>query len=137
MSDDRVAIARLETRVDNNEKKLEKLEANNELLYRLAVVSEAQQISNDKQSLQLEEMSKTFQNINDNLTNLNNSQDILQQSMDRIGARVDIIESDLEEEKERDNISISEIAKKWAKFIMFGIPSAIIMSYLMIKFGFN
>ena len=133
--DEKVMLGKHDTRIDNLEKKVDKLEGNNELLYRLAVVSEAQQIMNEKQSVQLEQMNETFKMVNQNLSNLNTSQEVLQKSVDKIGERVDTIEHDLEEEKGKDRISISELLKKWAKFILFGIPSAILLAYLLIEFN--
>lgn len=123
-------IASVETELKNQNHRVSKLEGNNELLYRLTVVSEQQQEMNKNQQKQLDKMDETFNNININLTKLNMSQDELQDDVRNIGRRVDSIEEDLINETNKDNISISETIKKYLHWWLL-IPLTIIGAFIM------
>lgn len=123
-------LASVETELKNQKHRVSKLEGNNELLYRLTVVSEQQQEMNKHQQIQLNKMDETFNNININLTKLNMSQDELQDDVKNIGRRVDSIEEDLKNESEKDNISISEFIKKYIHWWIL-LPLTIIGAYIM------
>lgn len=123
-------LASVETELKNQNHRVSKLEGNNELLYRLTVVSEQQQEMNKNQQKQLDKMDETFNNININLTKLNMSQDELQDDVKNIGRRVDSIEEDLINETNKDNISISETIKKYLHWWLL-IPLTIIGAFIM------
>jgi len=123
-------LASVETELKNQNHRVSKLEGNNELLYRLTVVSEQQQEMNKNQQKQLDKMDETFNNININLTKLNMSQDELQDDVRNIGRRVDSIEEDLINETNKDNISISETIKKYLHWWLL-IPLTIIGAFIM------
>lgn len=118
-------LASVETELKNQNHRVSKLEGNNELLYRLTVVSEQQQEMNKNQQIQLNKMDETFNNINVNLTKLNMSQDELQNDVKSIGKRVDGIEEDLKSESSKDNISISETIKKYIQWWLL-LPSQLL-----------
>jgi len=123
-------LASVETELKNQNHRVSKIEGNNELLYRLTVVSEQQQEMNKNQQKQLDKMDETFNNININLTKLNMSQDELQDDVKNIGRRVDSIEEDLINETNKDNISISETIKKYLHWWLL-IPLTIIGAFIM------
>jgi len=123
-------LASVETELKNQNHRVSKIEGNNELLYRLTVVSEQQQEMNKNQQKQLDKMDETFNNININLTKLNMSQDELQDDVRNIGRRVDSIEEDLINETNKDNISISETIKKYLHWWLL-IPLTIIGAFIM------
>ncbi|MFJ7373787.1 hypothetical protein ACIQV0_10430 [Lysinibacillus capsici] len=127
-------LASVETELKNQNHRVSKLEENNELLYRLTVVSEQQQEMNKNQQVQLNKMDETFNNININLTKLNMSQDELQDDVKNIGRRVDGIEEDLKKESDKDNISISETLKKYLRWWIL-LPLTIIGAYIMKSLG--
>lgn len=127
-------LASVETELKNQNHRVSKLEENNELLYRLTVVSEQQQEMNKNQQVQLNKMDETFNNININLTKLNMSQDELQDDVKKIGRRVDGIEEDLKKESDKDNISISETLKKYLRWWIL-LPLTIIGAYIMKSLG--
>ena len=132
---ERLATAEAEIKNQGKEfhTRITKLEGNNELLYRLTVVSEQQQEMNKSQQIQLNKMDETFNNININLTKLNMSQDELQGDVQSIGRRVDSIEDDLKLESAKDSLSISDTIKQylhWWIFIPATVVGALILKWL-------
>ncbi|WP_107839853.1 hypothetical protein [Metasolibacillus meyeri] len=85
----RERVASTETELKDLKKRTERLEENNELLFRLTIVSEQQQELNKMQQTQLDSTNETLNNINVNLTKLNMTQDELRKDVKAIGKRVD------------------------------------------------
>lgn len=138
-------LASVETELKNQDNRVSKLEGNNELLYRLTVVSEQQQEMNKNQQIQLNKMdenqqiqvnkmNETFNNININLTKLNMSQDELQNNVKTIGKRVDGIEEDLKVESDKGSIKFNEILSKYLMWWIL-LPTLIIGAWMLYKFG--
>jgi len=127
-------LASVETELKNQDNRVSKLEGNNELLYRLTVVSEQQQEMNKNQQIQLNKMDETFNNININLTKLNMSQDELQNNVKTIGKRVDGIEEDLKAESGKGSISFNEILSKYLMWWIL-LPTVIIGAWILYKIG--
>lgn len=127
-------LASVETELKNQDNRVSKLEGNNELLYRLTVVSEQQQEMNKNQQIQLNKMDETFNNININLTKLNMSQDELQDDVKNIGKRVDGIEEDLKIETDKGKLSFNEILSKYFMWLIL-LPTVILGAWILSKFG--
>jgi len=135
MTEEKVAIGVLSTRVDNIEKKVDKLEDSTAILGRMELLLEQQTEMNKKQDIRLENMEQTFVQINTNLTALNVNQEKLKESIDNVNNRVDKIEVAVEENSEKDKISISEHLKKWITWMLFGLPTLLLGAYFLYKSG--
>lgn len=123
-------LAVTETELKSLQKRTERLEGNNELLFRLTVVSEQQQDMNKMQQRQLDSTYETLNNINVNLTKLNMTQDELRKDVKSIGNRVDEVEKVLDNGK----IDTTTIGKKYIMWLV-GLPLAILTGYIMLKLG--
>lgn len=126
-------IKGLEVKVDNHEKRLEKLEDTNKLFYRLTVLQEQQAEMLKQQQKQMSEVANTFKKIDINLTKLNISHDELQENVRKIDNRVDNIENDIKKNKnnndDSDSISIKEIIKKYINWWIL-LPLSILGSLI-------
>lgn len=127
-------IKGLEVKVDNHEKRLEKLEDTNKLFYRLTVLQEQQAEMLKQQQKQMSEIANTFKKIDINLTKLNISHDELQENVRKIDNRVDNIENDIKKNKnnndDSDSISIKEIIKKYINWWIL-LPLSILGSLIL------
>lgn len=139
-------LAQLELIAHENKRDIAKLKEEASAFYRITVNQEM--LTNTLNNLvadnkeQMKDFGQTLNRVNENLTNLNHSQETLKVAIEQVNSRVDTavgqinnrvdeLEDELEEEKSKDNISISEQAKKWAGWILFTLPTAIIGALIM------
>lgn len=126
----RERVASTETELKDLKKRTERLEENNELLFRLTIVSEQQQEMNKMQQTQLDSTNETLNNINVNLTKLNMTQDELRKDVKAIGKRVDDVEKTLENGK----LSFNEVIRKYLLWVI-GLPMTVLGAYILFKLG--
>jgi hypothetical protein len=123
-------VAKLETKVEDHDKKLQIQVEKNESLTRLATLVELQmqeskererrqEIRDEKQNKQMEKFSATLDKVNDNLTDLNISQQQMKQDMNAIGNRV----ADIEQYQEDAKIDPLKLFKGILSYVVTGIGS--------------
>ena len=123
-------VAKLETKVEEHDKKLQIQSEKNESLTRLTTLVELQmqetkererrqEIRDEKQNIQMEKFSTTLDKVNDNLTDLNISQQQMKQDMSAIGNRV----ADIEKYQEGSKIDSFKLFKGILSYIATGIGS--------------
>lgn len=133
--DIRDRLAKLEIKQDLTDKKIDKMDSNTELLFKMSVVLEQQVIANNKQSEQIEKMDETFNKINENLILLNSSHNNMKSEFGELKEEVNVIKSDIISEKQKDNISVVGILKKGILWWVV-LPLTLIGSWIAKQFGF-
>lgn len=116
MSEDKVAIGKLETRVDNVEKKVDKFEDTSVILGRMELILSQQVEMNKDQHV-------TLNNINENLSNMNVSQIQMQEEMKTMSNRIEKVEDTQKVEQEKNILDLSGLPKKailWVVGLILG-----------------
>jgi chromosome segregation ATPase len=127
-------VTRLETKVEEHDRKLDAQVEKNESLTRLATLMQLQmeeskererrqEIRDDKQNKQMEKFSETLTKVNDNLTNLNTKQQSLTD-------RVSEIEGTLSGQK----IDIVKLLKGMLSYLLTAAGGGVVL-YIYIKLG--
>ena len=127
-------LSRVEIRQDLTDKKMDKMDANTELMYKMSVILEQTVITNNKQTEQIEKMDETFNKINENLVLLNSSHNHMKSEFVELKEEVNIIKSDISSEKEKDNISTRGIVKKYIMWWVV-LPLTLIGAWIAKHFG--
>jgi hypothetical protein len=123
-------VERIETRVDEHEKKLNNQLEKNDTLIELKTLVSIQVEESKKRDIQMEKFSDTLDRVNDNLTNLNISHNQMKQDMSEIGNRV----NDIEKYQEESKIDPLQLFKNLIGYV-FSIVGGIIVAILYMKLG--
>lgn len=126
-------ISSLETLAKANIKRLEKLEDNNNLLYKMNVLLEVLTDANKKSDHKIDLLEEVIHSINNNLTNLNSTQGQLNDKVDGIISRVDKIEDADEKQKDRGKFDVIGFITNDA-FRMFLVA---VVTFLLAYFGLS
>ena len=131
-------LATVEAKLDSYGKefhtRLSKVEDDRELLLRLTVLQEQQQLMNKQHQEQREKMTETFNNINLNLTKLNMSQEDMRDDVKGLINRVDDMEEDMRKEANKGKIALNDILIKYVTWWIL-IPTGIIGTWILVKLG--
>jgi chromosome segregation ATPase len=130
-------ITKLETKVEEHTKLLDKQQDRNEILIEMKTLLQMQTDVNAEQNKQMREFGTTLNNVNDNLTNLNISQQQFKTDMNEIKTDMNEIGSRVEEiEKKADEHKIDPV-KVFLKILGFigTIVGGAIAAYVYIKLG--
>ena len=131
-------LATVEAKLDSYGKefhsRLSKVEDDRELLLRLTVLQEQQQLMNKQHEEQREKMAETFNNINLNLTKLNLSQEDMRDDVKGLVSRVDDMEEDIRKEANKGKIALNDILIKYVTWWVL-LPTVIIGTWILFKLG--
>lgn len=131
-------LATVEAKLDSYGKefhsRLSKVEDDRELLLRLTVLQEQQQLMNKQHEEQREKMAETFNNINLNLTKLNMSQEDMRDDVKGLVSRVDDMEEDIRKEANKGKIALNDILIKYVTWWVL-LPTVIIGTWILFKLG--
>lgn len=127
-------VAKLETKVEDHDRKLNSQAEKNETLTRLATLMELQmeeakekerrqEIRDEKQNKSMEKFGETLVKVNENLTSLNNKQESL-------GDRVAEIEGTLSNQK----IDVIGLVKSILTYVLTA-AGGIVLAWIYIKLG--
>lgn len=128
-------LSRVEIRQDLADKKMEKMDANTELMFKMSVILEQTVITNNKQTEQIEKMDETFNKINENLILLNSSHNHMKSEFGELKEEVNTIKSDIHSEKEKGSFTVVSILKKGILWWVL-LPLTLIGSWIAKHFGF-
>jgi DNA repair exonuclease SbcCD ATPase subunit len=112
-------LTKVETKVEEHEKKLEKQQDKNDVQTEWNTLLKMQIETNKNQEKQMEKFGDTLDRVNENLTNLNISQQQMKQDMSEIGSRV----TDIEKNQEEIKIDPLQLFKGILSYIATGIGS--------------
>jgi DNA repair exonuclease SbcCD ATPase subunit len=122
-------LTKVETKVEEHEKKLEKQQDKNDVQTEWNTLLKMQIETNKNQEKQMEKFGDTLDRVNENLTNLNISQQQMKQDMNEIGSRV----TDIEKNQEDIKIDPLQLFKGILSYVATGIGSiaiAVVIWYL-------
>lgn len=105
-------VAGLTARIDNLEKKTDKLEANSALLFRLSSMMEQQIETNKRLAVNQEKTDEMAKNIDKNLTKITNGQDKISDKMDIMSERIEKVENKVSELEDVNNEQTKAIEGK-------------------------
>lgn len=115
-----VRVSRLEAKVDEHSKSIERQVEKNDTLTRLVTLVELQTDINKKQTEQMDKFDRTLNKVNTNLDGLN-------RNLETLDHRVEKLESDDSDRK-------IDLGKLFKHILWTAIPT-LIVTYLLIKFG--
>lgn len=121
-------VAKIETKIEEHNRKLIAQEEKNDTLTKLTLLIEQQQEINKDHARQMEKFDNTLDRVNENLTQLNLSQKQMQQDMNQIGERVSSIETKQEEQK----IDPIKVVKGILAYVATGV-GGIILAIIYLK----
>lgn len=136
-------VAKLETTIQEHDKRLDAQLEKNDTLTRLTTIMEVQaaeakerekrqDIRDEKQNEQIEKVTNTLNNINSNLTELNISQQQMKNDMSEIGKRV----TDIEHNQVELKIDPVKMFKGIVKQVCL-YAGGILVAYVLYKLGIN
>lgn len=134
-------VSASETTLEAHEKRIERLEDDRNILYKMNVLLETQIEANKTSKEEVKLLKQVVYSVNDNLTNLNHTQEKLSdkidhvvERVDKVDSRIDEIEDDSKKAIEEDSISIKKIFYNVVKWIFYSMPisvlGAVILYYL-------
>lgn len=123
-----------ETILEKQDKRIEKLEDNNEILHKMEVLLDLQVKQNERQTTQLDEFGKVLTKVNENLSQLNHSHLEMREDINVLDSKVEKVERKQEAEREKYKLDLSGLPKKailWA----VGVALAALSFYIYKKLG--
>lgn len=131
-----------ETNIENIDKRVSKLEGDNNLLHKMNVLLEVVINSNKELKRQTDGFYEVTRSIDANLTSLNNHQetlnsklDIVNDRVDAVNERVEKVEDEIEESEDSNSIKINLIFSNLFKGLLYSAPFTIIMALIMYWLG--
>ncbi len=118
----------IERRVDNQERRVSKLEENNEILHKMEVLLEMQTENNKEHTRQLDSFEKTLVKVNENLSNLNRSQMEMKDDISNINNRIEEVEKTQEKNEDRGKIDVIGLGKEIFKYVIMAVVAYILLS---------
>lgn len=121
-----------ETILEKQDKRIEKLEDNNEILHKMEVLLDLQVKQNERQTTQLDEFGKVLTKVNENLSQLNHSHLEMREDINVLDSKVEKVERKQEAEIEKYKLDLSGIPKK-AILWLVGLGLACFTAWVMIN----
>jgi chromosome segregation ATPase len=129
-----------ETNIENLDKRVSKLEGDNNLLHKMNVLLEVVINSNKELKRQTDGFYEVTRSIDANLTSLNNHQETLNSKLDSVNDRVDAVnervgkvEDDIEQTEDENSLKINLIWSNLFKGLLYSAPFTILLT-LILKF---
>lgn len=123
-------VARLETKVEEHSKSIEKMNENNDVLVEMKTILRMQTEINSETKEQIKEFGVTLNKVNENLTNLNINQQQMKTDMSEIGSRV----TDIEKNQEKHKIDVFGLVKNILGYVVTAIVGGVVL-WIYMKLG--
>lgn len=123
-------VARLETKVEEHSKSIEKMNENNDVLVEMKTILRMQTEINSETKEQIKEFGVTLNKVNENLTNLNINQQQMKTDMSEIGSRV----TDIEKNQEKHKIDVFGLVKNILGYVVTAAVGGVVL-WVYMKLG--
>lgn len=123
-------VARLETKVEEHSKSIEKMNENNDVLVEMKTILRMQTEINSETKEQIKEFGVTLNKVNENLTNLNINQQQMKTDMSEIGSRV----TDIEKNQEKHKIDVFGLMRSILGYVVTAAVGGVVL-WIYMKLG--
>lgn len=123
-------VAKLETKVEEHDRSIEKMNENNDVLVEMKTILRMQTEINSETKEQIKEFGVTLNKVNENLTNLNINQQQMKTDMSEIGSRV----TDIEKNQEKHKIDVFGLVKNILGYVVTAIVGGVVL-WIYMKLG--